>query len=321
MLAGAASLVAATGYAVLADHPSWVPGLVVVALVAAAATVVGAVALTGGYHSTRLSRLADRVESTAVVLVLPLGDGGGRGHRGPAPAHVGLSRPVTPTPAAWRPRRPRTSVSSSSRVRWSTSWASSRSVRAPRARRPRCRPPLPTPGRRLRRRAWARRSARCAPRPRPPVPPLGPAPACPPPATTDERPAAVEAPAAGGTTGHPAGRGRHHRTRQRGPRPRHPASRPGPSAPRRRHRRASRPSRRRHRRRRPTCGHRHRARSSREPATRRPATGRGGAVHRAVEHRRRRVRPAATGWAPGSGSVSGRRCRRCRRHPAGRRHR
>ena len=44
----------------------------VVAVVAAAASVVGAVALTGGYHSTRLSRLADRVESTAVVLVLPL---------------------------------------------------------------------------------------------------------------------------------------------------------------------------------------------------------------------------------------------------------
>ena len=35
--------------------------------------VVGAVALSGGYHSTRLSRLADRVEALAVVLVLPLG--------------------------------------------------------------------------------------------------------------------------------------------------------------------------------------------------------------------------------------------------------
>ena len=42
-------------------------------IVAAAATVVGAVAVTGGYHSTRLSRVADLVESTAVVLVLPLG--------------------------------------------------------------------------------------------------------------------------------------------------------------------------------------------------------------------------------------------------------
>jgi hypothetical protein len=73
MLAAAASLVAATGYALLADHPSWVLGLVVVALVAAAGTVVGAVAVTGGYHSTRLSRLADLVESTAVVLVLPRG--------------------------------------------------------------------------------------------------------------------------------------------------------------------------------------------------------------------------------------------------------
>ena len=73
MLSASASLVAATGYAVLTDHPSWVLGLVVAALVAAAATVVGAVAVTGGYHSTRLSRLADLVESTAVVLVLPLG--------------------------------------------------------------------------------------------------------------------------------------------------------------------------------------------------------------------------------------------------------
>jgi hypothetical protein len=73
MLAAAASLVAATGYAVLAEHPTWVLGLVVAALAAAAATVVGAVAVTGGYHSTRLSRLADLVESTAVVLALPLG--------------------------------------------------------------------------------------------------------------------------------------------------------------------------------------------------------------------------------------------------------
>jgi hypothetical protein len=72
MLTGAAALVMAAAFAVLAEHPSWVPGAVGVAVVAAAASVVGAVALTGGYHSTRLSRLADRVESTAVVLVLPL---------------------------------------------------------------------------------------------------------------------------------------------------------------------------------------------------------------------------------------------------------
>jgi hypothetical protein len=72
MLAAAASLVAATGDAVVAAHPSWVLGFVVTAIVAAAATVVGAVAVTGGYHSTRLSRLADLVESAAVVLVLPL---------------------------------------------------------------------------------------------------------------------------------------------------------------------------------------------------------------------------------------------------------
>ena len=73
MLAGAAALVAAAGYAVLAEHPTWVLGVVVAALALAAATVVAAVAVTGGYHSTRLSRLADLVESAAVVLVLPLG--------------------------------------------------------------------------------------------------------------------------------------------------------------------------------------------------------------------------------------------------------
>ncbi len=72
MLTGAAALVMAAAFALLAEHPSWVPGVVAVAVVAAGGTVVGAVALTGGYHSTRLSRLADRVESTAVVLVLPL---------------------------------------------------------------------------------------------------------------------------------------------------------------------------------------------------------------------------------------------------------
>ena len=65
-------LTAAGAYAALAEHPTWVLGLVVTALAVAAAAVVGAVALTGGYHSTRLSRLADLVESAAVVLVLPL---------------------------------------------------------------------------------------------------------------------------------------------------------------------------------------------------------------------------------------------------------
>ena len=72
MLAAAAALVAAAGWALLDAHPSWELGLVVSALVAAALAVVGAVALTGGYHSTRLSRLADVVESTAVVAVLPV---------------------------------------------------------------------------------------------------------------------------------------------------------------------------------------------------------------------------------------------------------
>lgn len=73
MLAGAGSLGLAGGYAVLDAQPGWVVPVVAGTLVLAAATIVGAVALAGGYRSTRLSRLADLVESTAVVLVLPLG--------------------------------------------------------------------------------------------------------------------------------------------------------------------------------------------------------------------------------------------------------
>ena len=72
MLAGAAALHRCGRVRALAEHPTWVLGLVVTALIIAAAAVAGAVALTGGYHSTRLSRLADLVESAAVVLVLPL---------------------------------------------------------------------------------------------------------------------------------------------------------------------------------------------------------------------------------------------------------
>ncbi len=72
MLAGAAALTGAGAYASLGENPTWVLALVVTALVVAAAAVVAAVALAGGYHSTRLSRLADVVESAAVVLVLPL---------------------------------------------------------------------------------------------------------------------------------------------------------------------------------------------------------------------------------------------------------
>jgi hypothetical protein len=73
LLAAAASLALAGAAAVLDEHPSWVPEMTVTALAGAAGILVGAVALAGGYHSTRLSRLADLAESMAVVLVLPLG--------------------------------------------------------------------------------------------------------------------------------------------------------------------------------------------------------------------------------------------------------
>ncbi|WP_377643577.1 hypothetical protein [Oryzobacter terrae] len=73
MLGGAASLTVAAAVAVVAAHPGWVVWLVAVTVAVAGLTVVGAIALVGGYHSTRMSRLADRVESLAVVLVLPFG--------------------------------------------------------------------------------------------------------------------------------------------------------------------------------------------------------------------------------------------------------
>ena len=73
MLGGAATLTAASAYAVIAEHPSWALPVAGVAVALAAGAVLGAVALSGGYHSTRMSRLADRVEALAVVLVLPLG--------------------------------------------------------------------------------------------------------------------------------------------------------------------------------------------------------------------------------------------------------
>ncbi|WP_392545087.1 hypothetical protein [Oryzobacter telluris] len=73
MLGAAASLTGAAAVAVLAAHPTWVVWLVTATVAVALLTVVGAVALAGGYHSTRMSRLADRVESLAVVLVLPFG--------------------------------------------------------------------------------------------------------------------------------------------------------------------------------------------------------------------------------------------------------
>ncbi|WP_411941963.1 hypothetical protein [Oryzobacter faecalis] len=73
MLGGSASLTVASAVAVLAAHPMWVVWLVLGTVGVASATLVAAVALSGGYHSTRMSRLADRIESLAVVLVLPLG--------------------------------------------------------------------------------------------------------------------------------------------------------------------------------------------------------------------------------------------------------
>lgn len=73
MLGASASLTVAATVAVLAAHPGWLVWVVVATVVVAGLTVVGAMALSGGYHSTRMSRLADRVEALAVVLVLPFG--------------------------------------------------------------------------------------------------------------------------------------------------------------------------------------------------------------------------------------------------------
>ncbi|HSO65809.1 MAG TPA: hypothetical protein VLQ78_11990, partial [Ornithinibacter sp.] len=55
MLGSAAALTAASGYAVLAEHPTWVLPVAGTAVAVAAAAVVGAVALSGGYRSTRMS--------------------------------------------------------------------------------------------------------------------------------------------------------------------------------------------------------------------------------------------------------------------------
>ena len=72
-LLAAAAVTVAAAVAVVAAHPGWVVWLVAVTVAVALLTVVGAIALVGGYHSTRMSRLADRVEALAVVLVLPFG--------------------------------------------------------------------------------------------------------------------------------------------------------------------------------------------------------------------------------------------------------
>ena len=62
----------AIGFAVLSSF-TYAVDLLVLALLFDGLGLPYPVAVTGGYHSTRLSRLADLVESTAVVLVLPLG--------------------------------------------------------------------------------------------------------------------------------------------------------------------------------------------------------------------------------------------------------
>ncbi|MEO5608412.1 MAG: hypothetical protein ABIQ61_12040 [Ornithinibacter sp.] len=72
MLAACASLTVSSTSAVLTQHPSWVPVVVALTVVIGLASVAGAVAVGGGYRSTRLSRAADRVESLSVVLALPL---------------------------------------------------------------------------------------------------------------------------------------------------------------------------------------------------------------------------------------------------------
>jgi hypothetical protein len=73
MLGGGAVLTAASTHGLLVEHATWALPLTALAVAVAAACVIAAVALSGGYRSTRLSRLSDRVESLAVVLVLPLG--------------------------------------------------------------------------------------------------------------------------------------------------------------------------------------------------------------------------------------------------------
>lgn len=73
MLAAAASLTASASVAVVGWDAGWFWLLVGSALALGVVAVLAAVALAGGWASTRMSRMADRLESLAVVTVLPLG--------------------------------------------------------------------------------------------------------------------------------------------------------------------------------------------------------------------------------------------------------
>ncbi len=72
MLATAASLTLSTSVAVVDWDGGWRWAVVAGAVVLGVAAVLGAIALSGGWASTRLSRGADRLEALAVVLALPL---------------------------------------------------------------------------------------------------------------------------------------------------------------------------------------------------------------------------------------------------------
>lgn len=73
MLAGAASLAMSASVAVVGWDRGWLWPVVATALVLGAVAVLAALALAGGWASPRMSRMADRLESLAVVTVLPLG--------------------------------------------------------------------------------------------------------------------------------------------------------------------------------------------------------------------------------------------------------
>ncbi|MBM6404227.1 hypothetical protein JQN72_08220 [Phycicoccus sp. CSK15P-2] len=73
MLAAAASLAVAASVAVVGWDAGWRWPLVGAALALGVVAVLAAVALAGGWASPRMSRMADRLESFAVVTVLPVG--------------------------------------------------------------------------------------------------------------------------------------------------------------------------------------------------------------------------------------------------------
>ncbi|MGL5930808.1 MAG: hypothetical protein ACRCY8_17900 [Dermatophilaceae bacterium] len=73
LLTASASLTGSGVAALLGERPAWTWAIAGTALVLALLTIVGAVAVGAGWRSPRLSRLADRAESLAVVVALPLG--------------------------------------------------------------------------------------------------------------------------------------------------------------------------------------------------------------------------------------------------------